>query len=99
MACCRPAGRAGRKDDESVASGRTASGPQDAGDRRRNRELRERLDEMVELARKLCRVGAQMSPEELEEARQRIEWLAEEIWKAAVYGQLEERVPDQERPG
>jgi hypothetical protein len=35
--------------------------------------------------------ASQMSRDELEEARERVEWLAQEIWEAAVYGPLEER--------
>lgn len=58
-------------------------------DRRRNFELRERLDEIVALARKLSQDGTRMSREELDSIRARIEWLAEEIWGAAVYGPLE----------
>ncbi len=64
----------------------------DSGERRRNHELRERLDEIVSLARKLCQEGSMMTQEVLDKTRQRIEWLAEEIWGAAVYGPLEERV-------
>jgi hypothetical protein len=60
-------------------------------ERRRNFELRDRLDEMIELARELSRESSNMSQEELDDARQRVEWLAEEIWGAAVYGPLEER--------
>lgn len=60
-------------------------------ERRHNLELRERLDQIMDLARHLYRSAAEMSPEELEQARERIEWLAQEIWEAAVYGPLEER--------
>jgi hypothetical protein len=58
-------------------------------DRRRNFELRERLDEIIVMARKLSQDGTSMSREELDSIRARIEWLAEEIWGAAVYGPLE----------
>jgi hypothetical protein len=58
-------------------------------ERRRNYELRERLDEIVALARKLSQDGTAMSREELDSVRARIEWLSEEIWAAAVYGPLE----------
>lgn len=70
-------------------------GPEDhpaSGERRRNHELRERLDEIVWLARRLCQDGPAMAREDLDQTRMRIEWLAEEIWAAAVYGPLEERV-------
>ena len=64
------------------------------GDRRRNHELRERLDEIVLLSRKLSQDGPSMARAELDATRMRIEWLAEEIWAAAVYGPLEERTLD-----
>jgi Lon protease-like protein len=60
-------------------------------ERRRNLELRERLDELFDLARELYNESINMSQEELDEARARIEWLAEEIWAAAVYGPIEQR--------
>ncbi|NIN72647.1 MAG: hypothetical protein GTO46_12140 [Gemmatimonadetes bacterium] len=63
-------------------------------ERRHNLELRERLDQIMDLARHLYREASQMSQEELEQARERIEWLAQEIWEAAVYGPLEERSRD-----
>ena len=62
--------------------------PTGGDDRRKNLELRERLDEIVALARVLTQQGPDMSREELDEARLRIEWLAEEIWGAAVYGPI-----------
>ena len=65
------------------------------GDRRQNHELRERLDEIVLLSRKISQDGPSMSRDELDATRTRIEWLAEEIWAAAVYGPLEERTPDE----
>jgi Lon protease-like protein len=60
-------------------------------ERRHNLELRERLDQILDLARQLYREASQMSSDELEQARERIEWLAQEIWEAAVYGPLEQR--------
>ncbi len=60
-------------------------------ERRRNLELRERLDELFDLARELYNESINMSQEELDEARARIEWLAEEIYAAAVYGPIEQR--------
>jgi hypothetical protein len=66
--------------------------PEESGggsERRRNHELRERLDEIVALARKLSQDGGAMSREELDSVRARIEWLSEEIWASAVYGPLE----------
>lgn len=60
-------------------------------ERRHNLELRERLDEIVKLARQLSRESKEMSQAELDEIRDRIEWLAEEIWASAAFGQLENR--------
>jgi Lon protease-like protein len=72
-----------------------APGDESTGhERRHNLELRERLDQIMDLARHLYREASQMSQEELEEARERVEWLAQEIWEAAVYGPLEERSRD-----
>jgi hypothetical protein len=65
-----------------------------SGERRRNHELRDRLDEIVLLARKLSQEGQTMARDELDKTRMRIEWLAEEIWGAAVYGPIEERIRD-----
>ena len=48
-----------------------------------NYELRERLDEIVPLVRKLSRGRGEMLEEEPEEARQRLEWLGEEIRRSA----------------
>lgn len=62
-----------------------------ADDRRRNFELRERLDEMIQVARTISQSRDELSEEELEKLRQRIDWLAEEIWQSAAYGPLEER--------
>jgi hypothetical protein len=66
----------------------------DCGERRKNLELRERLDEIVALARKLCQDGQLLGSSDLDQTRMRIEWLAEEIYAAAVYGPLEERGRD-----
>lgn len=61
-------------------------------ERRRNFELRERVDEVINLARQLSRRSSSLSRSELEEAAARLEWLAEEIWESATKGPLEERV-------
>jgi hypothetical protein len=60
------------------------------GERRTNRTLRELLDELISLARHLSRRSADMSQVELDYAQQRLEWLADEIWTAAVAGRDEE---------
>lgn len=60
-------------------------------ERRHNFELRERLDELFELARDLYRRRTELSEEELTRARERLEWLSSEIFEAAVYGPIEQR--------
>lgn len=73
-----------------TGSNRDARGrPLPNGERRRNLELRERLDEIVQLARTLSRSGDEMSEAELEKALDRIEWLADEVWRSALHGPLD----------
>ncbi len=55
-----------------------------AGDRRVNRELREVLDELVEHVRYVARNVQTMSKQDLEYAEERLEWLADEVWRAAT---------------
>lgn len=53
-------------------------------ERRANRPLREVLDEFLEHSRMLVRRARDMSPAELEYAQQRLEWLADEVWRVAT---------------
>lgn len=57
-----------------------------APDRRSNLTLRELLDEMIEMARHLSRNAARMPENELAYSRDRMEWLAAEIWEQATKG-------------
>lgn len=57
--------------------------PQD-GERRTNRELREVLDELVQHVRYVARNVRTMPGAELEYAEERLEWLAEEVWRCAT---------------
>ena len=57
-----------------------------AGERRVNRELREVLDELVEHVRYVARNVQTMSKQDLEYAEERLEWLADEVWRAATEG-------------
>ncbi len=59
-------------------------------ERRSNFELRERLDELFDLAVELSRRREELTRDEIEDAQARFEWLAEEIWRAAVFGPLEQ---------
>jgi len=55
-------------------------------ERRVNRELREVLDELVEHVRYVARNVEMMSKQDLEYAEERLEWLADEVWRAATEG-------------
>ncbi|MHB1861481.1 MAG: hypothetical protein ACYCVL_00805 [Gemmatimonadaceae bacterium] len=60
------------------------STPSQPSERRQNQTLRELLDEMIDLARHLANHAAHLPPAELDYARQRMEWLAGEIWEQAT---------------
>ena len=54
------------------------------GERRANRELREVLNELVDHVRQVARTIETMTPEQLAYSQERLEWLAEEVWRAAA---------------
>jgi len=58
--------------------------PKPRGERRANRPLREALEDLLGHARDIARRAKQMTPQELEYAQQRLEWLADEVWRAAT---------------
>jgi hypothetical protein len=53
-------------------------------ERRRNHTLREILGELVAHTRDIARRAREMTPEEMEHAQERLEWLAEEVWREAA---------------
>ena len=55
-------------------------------ERRRNRSLREVLDDLVAHTRDIARRAKEMTPAELDYAQQRLEWLADEVWRVAMGG-------------
>ena len=59
-------------------------------ERRRNPTLREVLDELVSHVRDIARRARTMSQDELDYAQQRLEWLADELWRLAVRGEGED---------
>ena len=59
-------------------------------ERRSRRALREVLDELVEHVRHVARNVRTMSQQDLEYAEQRLEWLAEEVWRTALEAASEE---------
>jgi hypothetical protein len=56
-------------------------------ERRRNRPLREVLDDLLSHAREVSRRARDMTPQEMEYAQQRLEWLADEVWRVATGGE------------
>ena len=55
--------------------------PESPNERRQNVALRELLDEMIQLSRHLANRAASLPASELAYARNRLEWLADEIWR------------------
>jgi len=55
--------------------------PESRGERRQNVVLRELLDEMNQLSRHLSSRAPTLAANELTYARERLEWLADEIWR------------------
>jgi hypothetical protein len=55
-----------------------------APERRQNYTLREILEELVSHARDVAGRAKSMTPEELERAQERLEWLADEVWRVAT---------------
>ena len=53
-------------------------------ERRSNPGLREVLDELVAHVRRVAREAGTMSQQDLEYAQERLEWLAEEVWRATL---------------
>ncbi len=58
--------------------------PKPQVERRRNRPLREVLDELLQHTRDIARRAKEMTPQELEYSQQRLEWLADEVWRVAM---------------
>jgi rubrerythrin len=52
-------------------------------ERRRNHELREVLDDLIDHIREFVRMRDELSPSEIEYAQQKLEWLADEAWRLA----------------
>ena len=53
-------------------------------ERRHNAALREALDELVQHVRVVARTLDGMTPAEIAYAQQRLEWLADEVWRVAT---------------
>ena len=55
--------------------------PDSSRERRQNVVLRELLDELIQLSRHLSNHAPTLASSELAYARDRLEWLADEIWR------------------
>lgn len=53
-------------------------------ERRHNGSLRETLDDLLDHVRDLAHNAGAMSARELQYAEERLEWLADEVWRAAT---------------
>jgi hypothetical protein len=63
-----------------------ASSAKSAAERRTNLTLREALEDLLGHARDVARRAKNMTPQELEYAEERLEWLADEVWRIATGG-------------
>lgn len=55
-------------------------------ERRQKRVLREVVDELIDHVRDVSRSAPEMGRSDLEYAQQRLQWLADEIWRLALEG-------------
>jgi hypothetical protein len=55
-------------------------------ERRQKRVLREIIDELIDHVREVSRNANEMGRSDLAYAQERIQWLADEIWRLAVEG-------------
>ena len=55
-------------------------------DRREKIILREVVDDFIAHVRDVSGRGSDMSPEEIQHAQQRMQWLADEVWRLALEG-------------
>ncbi len=60
--------------------------PRPKAERRSNRPLREVLDDLLAHTREIARRAKGMTPAEFDYAQQRLEWLADEVWRVATGG-------------
>lgn len=58
--------------------------PRKSQERRRNPTLREVLEDLLAHAREIARRSKDMTPAEVDYAQQRLEWLADEVWRTAT---------------
>jgi hypothetical protein len=67
--------------------------PRSRAERRHNPSLREVLDDLLAHARDIARRAKTMTAAELDYAEQRLEWLADEVWRVATAETHREQPP------
>ena len=67
-----------------------ARNEESGSERRRDVILRDLLDELLQVARHLSNTAHSMSTSELTYARERLEWLVDEVWEQATGGRKRE---------
>lgn len=55
-------------------------------ERRQKRVLREVIDELIDHAREVSRNARELGSSDLDYAQERLQWLADEIWRLALEG-------------
>lgn len=65
---------------------RTSAAAKKPAERRTKRVLREVMDELIQLVRAVSRTSSTMTEDEIDYAQQRLEWLADEVWRLAMEG-------------
>jgi hypothetical protein len=65
---------------------KSGAAPFAPAERRQNRPLREVLDDLLTHTREITRRAKAMTPAEFDYAQQRLEWLADEVWRIATGG-------------
>jgi hypothetical protein len=58
--------------------------------RRVNHGLRELLDELIDHVRGLSSRREELTQEEIEYAQERLQWLADEVWRVALLGESDQ---------
>ncbi len=70
--------------DKKPADSNAGSGKAD--ERRSNHALREVLDELIDHVRKISRSRDDLPHDQSEYAQERLEWLADEVWRLTLEG-------------
>jgi len=62
------------------------SGSDMTDERRANHALREVLDELIDHVRKISRSRNDLPQDQVDYAQERLEWLADEVWRLTMEG-------------